>query len=249
LSWRASLLVLPLAFFIYVPLELLIKRIKGSQAERVSASVGLNAWVTDLFSNIILVKSYANEKNEQPVLLKISDSIRRHTFNLVNKQDVVPLLVDAASATVFVFIAFIFIFVNMHYDQFSLARFLVYFFVLRRFLMASKSISSLKTQTVLIAPLLDKIAWIFDNKGKAYMPHGKINFQGLKSIIEYKNVNFGYTENKNVISGVNMLIKKGETVALVGPTGSGKTTLAHLLMRFYDCGYGGIFIDGVNMIV
>jgi subfamily B ATP-binding cassette protein MsbA len=61
--------------------------------------------------------------------------------------------------------------------------------------------------------------------------------------IEFKNVRFGY-ENDEVLKGINLTIKKGQTVALVGPSGSGKSTMASLLARFYDPTSGSVCIDG-----
>lgn len=63
--------------------------------------------------------------------------------------------------------------------------------------------------------------------------------------VEFKDIRFGYGK-KEVLHGVSLEAKKGETVAIVGPTGSGKTTIVNLLMRFYDPNSGSIVIDGVD---
>jgi ABC-type multidrug transport system fused ATPase/permease subunit len=65
--------------------------------------------------------------------------------------------------------------------------------------------------------------------------------------IEFKNVNFSYVEGKPVLKDFNLVIKKGEKVALVGKTGAGKTTIVNLLMNFYNNYEGEILIDGVNI--
>lgn len=71
--------------------------------------------------------------------------------------------------------------------------------------------------------------------------------ESLKGSIEFKNVNFSYVPNTPIIKDFNLSIKKGETIAIVGETGSGKTTLISLLMRFYDLNSGDIIIDGINL--
>ncbi len=71
--------------------------------------------------------------------------------------------------------------------------------------------------------------------------------RGFDSAIEYRNVDFSYSNNKPVLSSVNLKISKGMTVALVGPSGSGKTTFVDLLPRFYDISKGAIIIDGVDI--
>jgi subfamily B ATP-binding cassette protein MsbA len=68
----------------------------------------------------------------------------------------------------------------------------------------------------------------------------------LKESIEYRNITFAYDE-KVVLSNISLKIKKGKTIALVGQSGSGKTTFVDLLPRFYDVKSGGIFIDGIDL--
>ena len=67
----------------------------------------------------------------------------------------------------------------------------------------------------------------------------------VKGDVSLQNVTFGYTEDKIILKNVNVSAKKGQTVAIVGPTGAGKTTIINLLMRFYDQQNGEILIDGI----
>jgi len=68
-----------------------------------------------------------------------------------------------------------------------------------------------------------------------------------KGKVEFKNVKFGYTDEKTLIKNLNLEVKPNEMVAIVGPTGGGKTTLINLIMRFYELKAGSILIDGVNI--
>ena len=68
----------------------------------------------------------------------------------------------------------------------------------------------------------------------------------LKGQVTFENVVFGYTPEKTIIHNFNAYIKQGAQVAIVGPTGAGKTTIVKLLMRFYETNSGDIFIDGIN---
>lgn len=76
---------------------------------------------------------------------------------------------------------------------------------------------------------------------------GEKNMDDLKGIIRFKNVNFSYTKEKQVLYDFNLEVKAGQKVALVGSTGSGKTTVVNLLMRFYDVDSGEVLIDDVNI--
>jgi len=76
---------------------------------------------------------------------------------------------------------------------------------------------------------------------------GDKTMDNLKGVIKFENVNFSYTDDKQVLYDFNLEVKAGHKVALVGSTGSGKTTVVNLLMRFYDGDSGRILIDDVNI--
>ena len=76
---------------------------------------------------------------------------------------------------------------------------------------------------------------------------GTITAPNFKGAIEFKNVHFGYLENEEVIKGINLKVNPGETVAIVGSTGAGKSTIINLLNRFYEINKGNICIDGENI--
>lgn len=74
-----------------------------------------------------------------------------------------------------------------------------------------------------------------------------IDFNVLKGNIEFKNVDFAYNEETPVLKNLSFKTGNGEVVAIVGPTGGGKTTIVNLLMRFYDVTSGEILLDGINI--
>lgn len=76
---------------------------------------------------------------------------------------------------------------------------------------------------------------------------GSKNMDSAKGVINFKNVNFSYVEGQQVLHDFNLEVRAGHKIALVGATGSGKTTVVNLLMRFYDVDSGEILIDGVNI--
>lgn len=73
----------------------------------------------------------------------------------------------------------------------------------------------------------------------------KLELSSIKGDVEFENVVFGYNKNKTIIKNFSAKIKAGQKVAIVGPTGAGKTTLVNLLMRFYEVDSGFIYIDGI----
>ena len=74
-----------------------------------------------------------------------------------------------------------------------------------------------------------------------------IDKKDVKGNIEFKNVSFGYNEDKIIIKNFTANVKKGQKIAIVGPTGAGKTTLVNLLMKFYEISKGDILIDGTSI--
>ena len=76
---------------------------------------------------------------------------------------------------------------------------------------------------------------------------GKIDTSKLKGNVEFKHVKFGYNPDVTIIKDFNSKVKEGQKIAIVGPTGAGKTTMVKLLMRFYDVTSGEILVDGHNV--
>ena len=74
-----------------------------------------------------------------------------------------------------------------------------------------------------------------------------LDINKIKTNVEFKNVNFGYNKNKIIINDFSAKVKAGQKIAIVGPTGAGKTTIVKLLMRFYELNKGSILIDGKDI--
>lgn len=91
----------------------------------------------------------------------------------------------------------------------------------------------------------ERIFTIIDAENEVKDKENAKEFEGLKESIELRNVEFSYDGERKVINGVNIKIKKGQTVALVGPSGGGKSTLSELIPRFYDVNCGEVLFDGV----
>ena len=75
----------------------------------------------------------------------------------------------------------------------------------------------------------------------------KLDRDNVKGNIEFKNIKFGYSEDKTIIKNFTASVKSGDKIAIVGPTGAGKTTMVNLLMKFYEIDEGDILIDGVSI--
>ena len=103
-------------------------------------------------------------------------------------------------------------------------------------------VSQLSSQIQSALSAMDRIHEFIEYEEETDVERKEMVFDGN---VEFKDIRFGYGK-KEVLHGVSLNAKKGETVAIVGPTGSGKTTIVNLLMRFYDPNSVSIVIDGVN---
>lgn len=93
----------------------------------------------------------------------------------------------------------------------------------------------------------ERVFRVLDEEPEKETDENAIELEAPKGDVEFCNVKFGYLPQKTVIHDLSFSVKAGQTVAIVGPTGAGKTTLVNLLMRFYDPEQGEIKIDGVNI--
>lgn len=91
-----------------------------------------------------------------------------------------------------------------------------------------------------------RLATVEEQKDENEVPNGKV-ISGLNHGVKLENVHFGYNKDKEILHGVNISVDKGQSVALVGPTGSGKTTIMNLLNRFYDVNSGKVTFDGIDV--
>lgn len=104
----------------------------------------------------------------------------------------------------------------------------------------AKNISTCLCAMERVVSKLEKIPAIKDSEGA-------INFPDFKDKIEFKDIKFSYIKGKRVLNGISLEVKKGETIAFVGNSGGGKTTLVNLLPRFYNVKNGDLTFDGISV--
>ncbi len=93
----------------------------------------------------------------------------------------------------------------------------------------------------------ERVFELLDEKEEIPETNNPAKVEGIEGNVEFKNVHFGYNPEKIIINDFSASVKKGQKIAIVGPTGAGKTTIVKLLMRYYDVTSGAILLDGTDI--
>ncbi|MBR3762874.1 MAG: ABC transporter ATP-binding protein [Lachnospiraceae bacterium] len=93
----------------------------------------------------------------------------------------------------------------------------------------------------------ERVFRIIDEEPESPDAPDAVALEDVKGEVSFREVVFGYTPDKEILHGISLVAKPGQTIAIVGPTGAGKTTIISLLMRFYDVTGGGVTVDGIDV--
>lgn len=207
----------------------------------------LTAMVQENLSGIRVVKAFAKESYEMEKFTRQNELKRRWGIKLMKLHSIywpgsdvmvyLQLAISIFSGVYFVLNGSIT--AGEYVAFFSYASFVTW--PLRR-------LAQLVSEMGMTSVAIDRIYSILDTKQEDYSGYGNRG-RGLAGMVEFDNVSFKYSEDEiqNVLSGVSFSITPGEKIALLGPTGSGKSTIISLLMRFYEPDSGEIRIDGKNI--
>jgi len=234
-----SLLVLmPLVYF---AVKISTKRMRQS-TQKVQESMGSMTHLLDEnISGNDLVKIYNASKSEKNKFYSLVKIIRQQRFKLdmasALNTSIVNILIGLSLASV--------VFFSSTYLKMSAGDFLAFFTAMAMLVKPAKSLININKplQRAIIAS--QSVFNLIDEK-----PENNPNSQLMNNFsgdIAFENVSFSYSNEKSSLNQVDLTIKKGETVALVGSTGSGKTTLVNLLTRFYNPTSGKITIDNEDI--
>ena len=117
----------------------------------------------------------------------------------------------------------------------------------RQFVQPINQIAQISSMLQSMVAAAERIFEFLEQDEEVDTAKGNIDTSKLEGNIVFDHVKFGYDENKTIINDFNCNVKNGQKIAIVGPTGAGKTTMVKLLMRFYDVNSGAILVDGHNI--
>ncbi len=246
ISWRMTVIAVPLFAILHFAIQKAIFKIRVLSRSIAARGSELGKRSVEILSTMALVKSSRTEKEEQKKYTAISDEKARLDYRVSALQagispfqEIITLLMATA-----VFVGALSFFGR---DKIASAPALVvYFYIIVNAASKFGVLSGFRGSMASSTGTIDELLKIFDDQSKFFVIGGKKEFGGLTESIVCDDLTFSYTD-RDVLKNVSFAIGKGKMTAIVGPTGSGKSTLINLLMRYYDCPPGSILIDGTDI--
>jgi len=255
-SWQMALILLaasPLIMVIAPYFEVVL--LKLSRIAR-NAFSGYVAWLAEAIAGSKTIKTLAIEHTVQQEADEIVTDIRDKTFKRMKFQALFhPSVVFVMALTTAIVIFFGSMFMERN-ATITVATFALYIGFVRAVFNPIQEFAELFGDIVATQSSVEKIVSLIDTKPEivdkpdviekygTLFNQKKENYETIRGEIEFKNVNFAYLKDTEVIHDMNLKIKQGQSIAIVGETGSGKSTTVNLLCRFYEPTTGELLIDG-----
>ena len=245
-SWQLALIAVLVLGCAFAPVAKLQQRIKSVMEKTVFADASIITEYNEVFNGNKTITSYNLQKNETNKFYNILKSIFRLRIKMVQKTQwlspMMHVIVSVGIAAAIGYGSHLIMsgtITSGNFVSFITALILLYTPVKN----IGKNLNAVQFSFFAIEKIfavLDSVPEIRDKEKAKVMGREHTN-------IEFKNVCFEYVKNVPVLKNINLQIKQGETIALVGNSGGGKTTIVNLLPRFYDVKSGSIMVDGIDI--
>ena len=239
--------LLSLTLIILLPLVYLAVKLSTSRIRRASKKVqdsmgGMTHLLDENISGIDLIKIYNAHKNESNKFLNIINIIRQQRFKVDMSSGINTSLVNALIGLSLAVVVFL----SSTYLTMSAGDFLAFFTAMGMLVKPAKTLININKPLQQAVIAANSIFTLIDEESEPN--NGKKLLNKIEGDISFNDVSFSYTGEKPSLKNINLNINNGEKIALVGSTGSGKSTLVKLLTRFYSPSNGEITINNENII-
>ncbi|HBI1781626.1 TPA: ABC transporter ATP-binding protein, partial [Enterococcus faecalis] len=237
-----SLLLLPMLFVMVLFIQ--GKQRKAYQ-ELSNKQSNLNAYIHESISGIKITQSFAREDENFQIFNEVSEEYRQSFMKAVRVQYLLWPAVQNISVITTCFIYFVGIRqLGVSVTTGTLIAFIGY---INNFWNPVINIGNFYNSLITATAYLERIFETMDVVPEIQDAPHAIALPPIKGTVDFQHVYFRYEEGKNILTDVSFHIEPGQTIALVGPTGAGKTTIINLLSRFYDVNEGAVKIDGYDV--
>ncbi len=236
-----SIIVLPITFlFSFIFFTKVKKAFEASD----EAEARMTTTLQENLTGVRVVKAFSRQKYEVDKFDEKNLDYRNLTYKLIKDLSAYWGLSDLLSMSQVGFVIIVGSYLSYKGDL-SLGTFVAFISYINMIIWPVRQMGRTLTDMGKAFVSLNRIEEIFEEPIEILDENN--HKPNIKGNIEFKNVHFEYEENKPVLSDLSFNVKAGETIALIGPTGSGKSSLVHLLPRLYEYNGGSIKIDGVEL--
>ncbi|PIR54565.1 hypothetical protein COU75_00195, partial [Candidatus Peregrinibacteria bacterium CG10_big_fil_rev_8_21_14_0_10_42_8] len=247
ISWKLTVIAIPLFLILHIAVRFIMVKTKTLSHSIALRGSELGKKSVEILSTIPLVKSYSTERQEQDRYTAISNEKARYDFQVRALGSMILPLQEIITIIFAVGILVGSLWWFGRDEIASASALIVYFYMVSNASSKFGGITSFRSTLAAASGPLEAVMDIFEAEGKYYVLGGSTEFTGLTEKISFKNLTFSYDHDRDVLRGISFDISKGKMTAIVGATGSGKSTLISLLMRYYDCPPGSIYIDTMDI--
>lgn len=247
-SWELTLITLAMTPLTIILLAIIVKFSQKFFREQQNSLGAINGHVEEIFSAHSVVKVYGGKSKALDKFDNINGKLYKSGYLSQFLSGLMqPIMMFVANLMVVV-VAIVGIIMATDNPIFiaTLVIFVIYVKNLNHPISQLASITSTLQSTAAAAERVFDLLEA-DEQSEDTAPRGSVDVASITGKIAFENVAFGYNEDREIIHDFNLSVNAGEQIAIVGPTGAGKTTLVNLLMRFYEVGKGSIKVDGISL--
>src|SRR5690554_1570312 len=245
-SWRLSLIVFLILPFILYATRVFQKAMKSAFEEVRNQVANLNSFVQERISGMKIVQIFTREKIEYEKFKVINAAHRKVWIRTVWYNSIFFPIAEMAGAIATGLIVWYGGLNVVGGGTITLGMITAFIYFAEMLFRPLRQIADKFNTLQMGMVAANRVFTILDTQAHI-LDTGTIEYTSSRGQIEFKNVRFGYNEDEEVIRGISFLANPGETVAIVGATGAGKSTIINLLNRFYEIDSGKILVDGTDI--
>ncbi|WP_017297402.1 heterocyst formation ABC transporter subunit HepA [Nodosilinea nodulosa] len=247
LSWQLFLTSVLVFGLMSVGLTSLTRRVREASFEVPKANKAFTNSALSFINGIRTVHASGTQEFERKRYYAATRKVHDSQLGVIRLSSLVQPLIEGLGATLLVGMVVVSYGLLISTGRLKAAELLTFLFVLIRTTPLVSALNNARVGFISSQGALSAVNDLLRRDDKPYFADGTVTFAGFKHSIDFEAVDFAYNPDEPVLHDITLSIKRGETTALVGSSGAGKTTLADLLPRFYDPTQGRILVDGVDL--